>query len=590
MDFRLISRYLGAVSIIIGLSMIFSLPWAFEFAGGSWEAESSGFYGLLLSMLICFIVGLLLRFFGRTSTDLPLRKEAMAVVGLSWIIATLLACLPYLFSGTERAPGSPMSIADAIFETESGLSTTGASVFDELEDPFVVPRTILFWRSTTMFLGGLGFMLLFVALLGHGSSAKTIVKFERSPLSGANPEIRIRQIATALFRIYIGLNVVFVILLKMQGISLFDSLCHSFSTIATGGFSTFNLSVGHFAAETDLNAGLIEYSFVLFMILGGTNLTLLYWCICGQPKFLLQDIEWRTYLTIIFAATALIFLFGLFYDELKPFSKDDLQKTAMVSADPGASPLPKSGPLPNSEITVKKALSQKADSIPKSEDASKSGSAPKAQAGQKSESSQNVSLETSFRVALFQVVSLMTTTGFCTAHFETWSGQMLFIIMIITVIGGCSGSTSGGTKVVRWLIGAKGIHGELERSFRPSVVRSPSLGGNVLDKDLIFSVITFLFFFLCMVLITAFLILVVEPDTYWIESGRGIETKTIDVFSISLAAYSTIGPGLGVVGSQENYGALTEFTKFILSLSMLLGRLELYIILVLFTPSFWRQR
>lgn len=573
MDFRLISRYLGAVSIIIGLSMIFSLPWAFEFAGGSWEAESSGFYGLLISMLICLIVGLLLRFFGRRSTDLPLRKEAMAVVGLSWIIATLLACLPYLLSGTERTPGSPMSLADAVFETQSGLSTTGASVLDELEDPFVVPRTILFWRSTTMFLGGLGFMLLFVALLGHGSSAKTIIKFERSPLSGANPEIRIRQIATALFRIYIGLNIVFIILLKMQGVSLFDSLCHSFATIATGGFSTFNLSVGHFATETHLNAGLIEYSFVFFMILGGTNLTLLYWCICGQPKFLLQDIEWRTYLAIIFIATILIFCFGLFYDELKPFTKSEVQNIVQISADSEVAPLKQTDPVGDPAFG--------SGTIPIVNDQNTKMT---------SENHEKGSLEASFRVALFQVVSLMTTTGFCTAQFETWSGQMLFIIMIITVIGGCSGSTAGGTKVVRWLIGAKGIHGELERSFRPSVVRSPSLGGQLLDKDLISSVITFLFFFICMVLITSFLILVVEPDTYWIESGRGIHTKTLDIFSATLAAYSTIGPGLGIVGSQENYGALSELTKFILSFSMLLGRLELYIILVLFTPSFWRQR
>ncbi len=539
MDFRLISRYLASIAFIVGLSMSFSLVWALPGLGGIWEVEAPGVYGLLLSIFICLLVSSLFHYFGRNVTDLPLRKEALAVVGLGWILAMCLGTLPYLFSGACIAPDRAMTFADALFETQSGLSTTGATVFSNLEDPHLLPRTILFWRCSTTFLGGLGFMLFFVALLGHGSSDKTIMRFERSPLGEANSATHIRQVASALLRVYLGLNIALIIILRLEGISFYDAICHSFATIATGGFSTYNNSIGYFVTQTNLNAALIEYTIIIFMILGATNLMLLYWFVIGKRSYLLHDIEWRTFITIIIVATLLIFGLGLWNQELNLF---DVSAASSIDGMDGL------------------------DSKPETP------------------------WWVSFRIALFQVVSLMTTTGFCISNFEQWCSASLFIIIIIEIMGGCSGSTSGGTKIIRWLIGAKALHSELEHSYRPSVVRSLKLGGFVLDKEVVSSVMTFFVFYCFMIGLTVFIILLIEPNTLWTsETGVNFQQKLTDIFSATLASYSTVGPGLGVIGSQGNYGALTSFTKIILSIAMLLGRLELYIILVLFTPSFWSK-
>ncbi|NQT13003.1 MAG: TrkH family potassium uptake protein, partial [Planctomycetes bacterium] len=211
MNGRLLSKLLGLVAVLIGGSMVFSLPWAIFL--GRWEDERGGFFGLLAAIVVCVAVGAALRYFGRHAKGHLFRKEAMAVVGLSWILATVLGGLPFVFSGAYRAPDVPMTFVDAMFEAQSGFSTTGATVLTELEEPTLVPRCILFWRSSTHFLGGLGIIVLFVAILGQGSAGKALMRAEMPGPSHSTPQARMQHTALVLFLIYAGLNAALAIVL-----------------------------------------------------------------------------------------------------------------------------------------------------------------------------------------------------------------------------------------------------------------------------------------------------------------------------------------------------------------------------------------
>ena len=224
MNLALVCKLLGLVAVLIGTSMAFSLPWALPVCGGVWDHEAKGFFGLLGAMLICFAAGAGLRFLGRQTTGRLFRKEAMAVVGLSWVLATLLGGLPFALSDTCRAPETRMSIVDSMFEAQSGFSTTGATVLAELQDPALVPRCILFWRSSTHFLGGLGIIVLFVAILGQGSAGKALMRAEMPGPSQSNLQARMQHTAWVLFLIYAGLNATLTLLLLLEGLSLFDAL------------------------------------------------------------------------------------------------------------------------------------------------------------------------------------------------------------------------------------------------------------------------------------------------------------------------------------------------------------------------------
>ena len=309
MNTPLVFGFLGNVCHLIGAGMLVCLPWAHPFFGGNWNCERSGVFGLIGSLVLCMTLGFVLRFLGRNASESFSRREATAIVVLSWILASVLGMLPFLLSGAQRMKDVPMSVCDALFESQSGFSTTGATVFAELERPDLLPRCILFWRSTTHFLGGLGIMVLFVALLGQGSFGKTMMRFEWS--GPASPMERMQRLATSLLKIYVTLNILLATALVFQGLTLFDALCHSFSTVATGGFSTFNAGIGHFADSGTLRSERIEWTLILFMLLGGTNFVLLYWCTVRKPDRLLRNTEWRVYLGIVCAATFLIVCGGV---------------------------------------------------------------------------------------------------------------------------------------------------------------------------------------------------------------------------------------------------------------------------------------
>ncbi|MEX0867981.1 MAG: TrkH family potassium uptake protein [Pirellulales bacterium] len=626
MNTRLVARHIGTVSILIGVAMLFSLPWAFPALGrrtghpGPYFFEWRGFTALAISFVICLACGLLLRLYGRSGGHLY-RKEAMAIVGLSWVMATVLGALPYFLADTYRAstvrlmgpdhpplvedvtgygflfrqhwvpmdrldpdqydlllaladqqaigldeqaliaqtenhlapqllrdlaaqnehwesailfpndardPDAPenrennyrirwseMDVIDCLFESQSGFSTTGATVIDDLEDPHLVAHCILFWRNSTQFLGGLGIIVLFVVLLGQGSAGKALMRTEIPGPTKEGATARMQHTAWLFAGTYCGLNVLLTLILMLFGLTLFDALCHALSTLATGGFSTWNNSVGHFD-----NAAL-EYVIILFMLLGGSNFTLLYYTLVGQPRRLLGSIEWRVYISVILLLSTAVIAFGLAYGDW-----------------PG--------------LTFLQRLSN------------------------------------GIRYGLFQVVAIITTTGFGTDNFDGWNSFGRGTLFLLMFVGGCAGSTSGGLKVIRHILFLKIMKLEIEKSFHPTVVRPIRLGGEAIeDADLRKNILVYFSLILVIFVFSWAFVVTVEPDSTW---GFDTQHKLIDSASGVAATLNNIGPGLGTVGAKENYTNFSPLTKLLFIWLMMLGRVEIFVIVVLFMPSFWRSR
>jgi trk/ktr system potassium uptake protein len=526
MNYPLVLRLLGIVSWLIGLTMMFSLPWAWPQFGGQPAFEQRGFWALVASGAMCGIVGWGLRRAGKQSGEMLFRKEAMAVVGLSWILATILGGLPYFIGGVGRGRDVDgpirMNLADCLFESQSGFSTTGATVLSDIEDESLVPRCILFWRSSTHFLGGLGIIVLFVALLGQGSAGKALMRAEMPGPSKESSLERMQHTAWLFASIYCGLNLLLTILLRLEGMNWFEAICHAFGTMATGGFSTLNGSLGGFEAPH------IEYTVICFMILAGTNFTLLYFVLIKSPGMLLRDFEWRTYIGIIIGATALVMIFGL-------WGASDFDPKEQLSG----------GPL----------------------------------------------WETAFRDGLFQVVSLLTTTGFGTADFDRWNNFSRALLIMLMFIGGCAGSTGGGMKVIRIILLVKILRRDVEQSFHPSVVRHLRLGKEpIIDADLPRNILVYVGLVGTILALSWVLLVAIEPDSTWIRAGQPVENKLVDSASAVAATMHNIGPGLGIVGATENYTEFSQPAKLLMTFLMMLGRIELYAILVLLIPQFWRYQ
>ncbi len=513
--------------------MVFSLPWAFPICGQTTEFESRGFWGLVGAIACGVITGLILFLLGRREHAPLLRKEALATVGLGWILAGVLGGLPYLFSGTLRTAEEPMHMADAFFESVSGFTTTGASVLTQLEAPTpdnpdvrkLIPRCVLFWRSFTHWLGGMGIIVLFVAILGQlGAAGKALMRREVPGPINETVRPRVRETATLMWLIYVGFSVLLTVILLLEGLSFYDALAHTFGTMATGGFSTFNASVGHF------DSIVVEVTIVLFMIAAGTNFSLYYLVLHRspgaekKPKWRLsrlapiyRDPEFRVYFGILLV-TSLLLTVDLLWSSVYP------------------------------------------------------------------------SLAVAFRHAGFMAVSIMTTTGFGTEDFNQWSDFSRGLLLLLMFVGGCSGSTGGGIKVIRFMLFFQTIRLEIEQAYRPHVVRPLKVFGVKVDNSLrhgvvvYFSIVLFLFASSWMTLAA------IEPDDQWASvRDCGDSTKLIDCASAVASSLNNIGPGLGVLGPHANYSEFSPQGKFLLTMLMLLGRLELFAILVLLVPTFWRS-
>ncbi len=519
MNWLLLSRLLGLVGMLVGASMVFSLPWAFPVFGEATEFEAAGFWGICGAIACSLGSGSLLYLIGRKEHGTILRKEALAIVGLSWIYSGILGCLPFLFSGSMVAPNVPMTIPDALFESISGFTTTGASVLRELEDPALVPRSVLFWRSFTHCLGGMGIIVLFVAILRHlGAGGKVLMKREVPGPTSEAVRPRVRESAIVMWVIYVAFTLILSLILWLEGMSVFDAFCHSFGSMATGGFSTHNASVGYF------NSWLIEFTIAVFMVIAGTNFSLYFlslknlrsskdhsWKHFFAP--LRNDIEYRTYLIILASAT--IFL------------------------------------------TYNLLSNQIYDNLPEA-----------------------------LRYAGFQAVSIMTTTGYGTGDFDTWNESSKMLLLLLMFVGGCAGSTAGGIKVIRFVLFAKIIWLEIEKSFRPNVVRPVRIGSANIEQGIRNDVTVYFSLVLIIFIFSSLLLTAMEPNTEW---RLNKPEKLIDCTSAVVATLNNIGPGVGELGPTENYADFTLSGKVLLTVFMLLGRLELFAILVLFVPSFWKN-
>lgn len=475
---HVVLEHLGKVAIIIGISMATSIGWALYYGEDPVPH--------LLSAVIACGIGALLFFSFRNNEALNF-KEGFAMVALGWIVASVLGTLPYFLSHTFT------TFPDAFFETVSGFTTTGASVLKDVE---VLPKSVLWWRSLTHWLGGMGIMMLFVAVIADiGGRANQIFHAELPGPVNDKLSPKAGDSARILWLTYMVLSVASVILLVLGGMPLFDSLCHTFGTLATGGFSVKNASLGYYNSYC-------QWVTIIFMYLAGANFALHYMAWENKSlKGYLRSREFKLYTFIILGATLLILI------NLQPVSAWN---------------------------------------------------------------------EKWIRTALFQVVTIITTTGYMTTDFNLWPDASRWILLLLMLIGGCAGSTAGAIKVGRIHIMFKQTRLELEKMIHPRAVLTLRSGGTVIDKRLLINVLQFTFLYMLIAVIGTLVV-----------SLSGFDMVTS--WSAVLATLGNVGPGLNVVGPATNYSIMPGLIKLFLSILMLLGRLEIFVLLLLFSPAFWRR-
>ncbi|MEM7296643.1 MAG: TrkH family potassium uptake protein [Bacteroidota bacterium] len=481
-NYKVILKVLSLLLIMNGAFMLTCIPFSIYFGGNDLIA-------LVISAAITASVGGIIWLAVRKNTNNDMRKkDGYLIVTLGWLTMSFFGSLPYMISGAIP------DITNAFFETLSGFSTTGASVLTDIES---VEKGILFWRSLTQWIGGMGIIVLTVAILPLlGIGGMQLFVAEAPGISPDKLQPRIKETAKRLWIIYCGLTVTELILLWAGGMTFYDAFNHSLTTMATGGFSTKNASVAYY------HDPFIQYVIILFMFLAGTNFTMTYFGLHGQFRKVLRNEEFRFYLIFCVAASVIVGL--LIYN----LGHDTFEK--------------------------------------------------------------------SMRDALFQVVSLVTTTGYVTHDYTSWTYFLTVIFFLLMFAGGSAGSTAGGIKLVRHILLIKNSLQELKRILHPSAIIPVRFNGKSVNRDITFNVLAFMMIY---ILIFCFGAIAV--------SSFGID------FNTSLGAVATtlgnIGPGIGDVGPVDNFAHLPMGVKWILSFLMLIGRLELFTVLILFTPYFWRK-
>lgn len=506
MNFRFIVKQLALLVSVLAAAMVIVAGCGGLWAGFGAAEEQAASWALLASAGISGLFGLACWLVGRGVNGFLDRREALLLVVLSWLSAAILGGMPYfiwtLFSQSpEHVFRSPVA---SVFEAMSGLTTTGATVLSNVD---ALPDALHLWRALTHWFGGLGIIVLFVAVLpslGVGGRRLFGVESAGPQPGGVHPQIR--ETARVLWYIYSGLTVIQIIALRIAGLSFFDAFCHAFGTLATGGFSTRGASVGAFNVY-------VQVIIIVFMVLAGTNFGLFHQLLRGKFREVYKDPELRVYLIMLAAASAAIAFW---------INGTTIVTTAgeAVTATPGVA----------------------------------------------------------IREAAFNVVAIQTTTGFGTSDFNIWASPAKLLLVILMFVGGCAGSTSGGIKVIRIWIAFKVLVNEVERVFRPHIVRPVRVGGRALDGQIRSAAIVYIvgtvFLFVC----GAFAVLLLE--------GENCDLTT--ALTASVACLCTIGPGLGAIGPVGNYGWMNDSTLATLSIIMLMGRLEVLPVLVLIVPSYWR--
>lgn len=482
-NYKLILHTLGTLLIFISLLMLLCVPISLNY----WESDWLPF---LLSSLCALVPGLALRLGSGNNPNKELRKrDGYLIVTLGWISMSAFGALPYLLSG--HIP----SYTDAFFETISGFTTTGASILNDIE---ALPHGILFWRSLTQWIGGMGIIVLAVAILPIlGIGGMQLFVAEAPGISPDKLQPRIRETAKRLWLIYLGLTAIETLLLYLGEMDLFDAVNHALTTMATGGFSTKQASVAGQSAYT-------QYVIVVFMFLAGTSFTYIYYSLKLKFKKVWASEEFRYYLSFTLLFT-LIVAAGIYVS------------------------------------------TEEADG------------------------------ERAFRDALFQVVSIITTTGYVTADYTSWTPFITVLFFVLMFVGGSAGSTAGGVKIVRYVVLIKNSVLELKRQLHPSAIIPVRLNSKAVPRDITFNILAFIMIYIFIFAFGSLLL-----------ASFGVDfTTAIGAVATSLG---NIGPGLGQVGPVDNFAGIPLAGKWLLSFLMLLGRLELFTVLMLLTPYFWRKQ
>jgi len=413
-------------------------------------------------------------------------RDGFLVVGGAWILISIVGAIPYVGAGA-------LGPVDAIFESVSGFTTTGSTV---IADVMILPKALILWRAMSQWLGGMGIILFTIAILPLlGIGGMQLFKAEVPGPVADKVQPRLANTARLLWGIYVGFTALEWLLLKLAGMTGYEALCHSFTTLATGGFSTKNTSVGEFGSP------LIEWIIVFFMLMAGINFVLHYKVLVGRGREVLKDAEIRYFLAVVLGVTAVL---------------------TLVVHEPGNN------------------------------------------------------FFDSLRLAAFQTVSLVTTTGYVTTNFELWPPLALMMVALLLIPGGMSGSTGGGIKSLRALLAFRSLRVTLHRLIHPHAVRPVKYGGVVVEESVLSGIWAFL---------TAYILLAVFGALVVAAHGYDVLTSVTS----SLTAIGNVGPGLGQIGAYDNFAHFPGLVKICLAGLMLFGRLEIFTLLALLTRGFWRR-
>ncbi len=495
LNYKIIIYIMGLLLLCNGLFMLLAVLL-------SWAYKDGVTIALLSASLVTMFLGVLFMFTTREHQKELNKREGYMVVTFGWVFMSLSGMLPYLFS--EAIP----TVTNAFFETMSGYTTTGASILNDIE---AVPKGILFWRSLTHWIGGMGIIVLAIAilpLLGIGGMQLFSAEAPGPNTDKLHP--RITDTAKRLWFIYVGYTAAETLLLKLAGMDFFDAINHALSTLSTGGFSTKNASVAYWNDNP-----IIQYIIILFMYLAGANFILSYFGFKGKVQKIIKDEEFKfyTFFVVIFSVIAACIIY---------FEADVSISSIDHSMVWGAG-------------------------------------------------------ESAFRHALFQVLAVITTTGFVSADFTMWTPFLTILFFGLFFLGGSAGSTSGGIKVMRHLITIRNGILEFKRTLHPNAVLPVRYNTRAISKEIVFNILGFFILYFLSFIIGALFLGVIGMD--FVTAIGGAATSL-----------GNVGPGLGKLSPVNNFDILPDIGKWWCSFLMLIGRLELFTVLILLTPFFWRNR
>lgn len=493
LNIRIIVHIMGLLLLCNGSFMLLA-----AFASGIYNDGAT--LDISLAAIVTMLFGVMAMFYTRGHRKEVKRKEGYIVVSFGWVIMSLSGTLPYLFSGAIP------SMTDAFFETISGYTTTGASILNDIES---LPQGILLWRSLTHWIGGMGIIVLAIAILPLlGIGGMQLFAAEAPGPAGDKLHPRITDTAKRLWFIYFGYTVAETVLLKIAGMSFFDAINHSLATLSTGGFSTKNASLAYWN-----NQPIIQYITILFMILAGSNFVLSYFAFTGKVQRALRDEEFKYYLgfLLLFTVTAALVVY---FQANVPVS--DFHPMVWGKG------------------------------------------------------------ESAFRHALFQVVAVVTTTGFVTADFTAWTPFLTVFFFGLMFLGGSAGSTAGGIKVMRHLIIIKNGILEFKRTLHPNALIPVRYNQKTVTEHIVYNVIAFFVLYMLLFIIGSLVLGFLGLDFISAVGGAA-------------SSLGNVGPAFGTLNPVSNYDSLPDAGKWWCGFLMLLGRLELFTVLIVLTPYFWKK-